>query len=291
MPALQRLLSVVLTLRYDAIVPYGEFSGRRAQRLFFDLLRTTSPALVSASHDDNSPLVYSISSLIYTANNVYWLRVASAEPRLVAALGDLTARPLPPPFLTAQTSGHEWARDEQLDPVIQRIWRKPAPANILLDIHSPTSFHSLGLYRPQPDPVLIFRSLFGRWRQFGLRVDDFTPDAELWELYTQYHLTLRSAQRLSLHSIDHKKGDPIPAFSGILHLHRTGHNAALWQTARRSFERYDAHLLEQAERLRARRDDLARWVHLLAYLAFYSGVGVKTGWGMGMARLVQPGEL
>lgn len=283
---MQRLISVVFTLRYDAIVPYGEFSGRRAQRLFFDLLRTVAPALVDASHDDNSPLIYSISSLIYMADNVYWMRVASAEPRLVAALAEICAQPLSPPFLTARTSEHEWARDEQLDAIVRRIWRRPPPATLLLDIHSPTSMHSLGLYRPLPDPPLLFRSLFQRWRQFGLAVPAFTPDAALWELYTQYHLGLQDAQRLTLHSIDHKKGEPIPAFSGILQVRRYGHSVALWQTARRNFERYDAHLLEQAERIRARRDDLARWVHLLAYLAFYSGIGVRTGWGMGMARLL-----
>ena len=292
---MNHLLSVVFILHYPAMIPYGEFSGRRAQRLFFDVLRKTNRALVDTSHDENSPLVYSISSLIYTGDDTYWMRVATTEPRLVIALENICNLALPRTFhqtgtnkqwtlLAVQRDGHEWAGHAQLNHLIDHTWDNPPPPEILLDVHTPTSVRSLGLYRPHPDPVLLFRSLFDRWRHAGLSVPQFTPDPALWDIYTQYHLSLLDAKRLALHMIDHKKGESIPAFTGILHIKRHRHNAALWQTARRNHDRYDTALLEQAERIRARHDDLARWVHLLAQLAFYSGVGIKTGWGMGMVR-------
>ena len=286
---MDRLLSLVFTLRYDGIVPYGEFSGRRAQRIFFDALRTVDPALVNPSHDDNNPLTYSIGDMIYMGDHHFWIRIASAEPRLVAALAKLRDLALPRRFetwelLDVHSDQHEWAHEETLEALIHRTWQQSPPTTLLLDIHSPTSVRSMGLYRPHPDPVLLFRSLFDRWRHAGLSVPQFTPDPALWDIYTQYHLSLLDAKRLALHMIDHKKGESIPAFTGILHIKRHRHNAALWQTARRNHDRYDTALLEQAERIRARHDDLARWVHLLAQLAFYSGVGIKTGWGMGMVR-------
>lgn len=282
------LVSLVVILKYEQIVPYGEFSGRRAERFFFDMVRVTNPKLVTWAHDNQTAGLYVVSQLYYMQDNTYWMRVATVDEQIQQALEYFTD---PYVFdtwqlLDVKQSDHEWAQQETIQDIIQHIWSQHPSTNLFIDIASPTSVKSQGVYRPFPDPILLFRSLYERWHKLRLQVSQYTPPSDMWELFIQHYIAFIACPNLKIITVDHKRGEPVVAFTGTIHLQLWANNPSLRQTAQRRFDNYDATLHDKLHHIDNYKHDLYRWVHLLTRLGFYSGVGVKTGWGMGMIRAI-----
>lgn len=278
-----------MVLKYEQIVPYGEFNGRRAEKLFFDIVRVNNPKLVNVLHDSNTAGLYAVSQLYYMQDNTYWIRIATTDEQTIQALKTFTA---PYAFETWSVldilwAEHDWVRYETVTDVIERVWLQQPKRDLFVEVASPTSIKSQGILRAFPDPILLFRSLYERWHKLGLKVEYYTPPTDIWELFIQHYIMFRACPNLKIVHIDHKHNDPVVvAFIGSIHLQLLNHNTSLHKSAQRKFEHYDATLKQKLEHINDHKQDLYRWVHLLAHLGFYSGVGVKTGWGMGMMRVI-----
>ncbi len=268
----------LLNLRSVTIPPPG---GQHAHAAFFDIVREVDPVLSQVLHDNHgkgvrqpftlSPLMGlpRVRSPVIHLREGWecWLRVTMLnEPLFRTFLEyfmDGDGRRLPHIRLgdahfavteiLVTPGSHPWAGFTALEALQHRL-QEPPPASFGFELHSPTSF-SLGDGKIEtvPHPRLVFGNLASAWR--ALTGEDLVREVEQ---YAESHL------RLVTHRLERKA--------------LTLHNRPQLGVVGRVEYRFDP----------AEDTPLARTLHLLAELAFYTGLGRKTAQGMGMTRCFYP---
>ena len=157
-------------------------------------------------------------------------------------------------------SEHPWAGMTEMGALFESAWEAAGaePGRVWLNFHSPTTFelseNRWGNWMHLPVPRLVFRNLRTRTREC-------TPIAELpiaeEEDIIDNHIALGQFRQISSHMLPFQK-------HGFRRAGFTGECEFL----------FDRDLSEPAR----------VWLHLLANLAFYSGVGRETTRGMGQVR-------
>lgn len=139
--------------------------------------------------------------------------------------------------------------------------------------------------RPFPDPVLVFRLLYERLLKLdGLHLP-FTPEVAYLETFAQYYVEIADYE---IHCVEVEMKGPTKAFCGAVTYHVLETNDAFEKRARmRRDKQGDGSLIAAWEDIRQHHGQYARLLNLLAHFAFYSGVGSKTGQGLGMVRMIE----
>lgn len=274
------LRSVVFVLRYRTAFRSDKYMGGAAHKLGLSLIGLLDPALSTQLHDHNGLLPLTISDLFQSDAHHHWMRITALRDDVAAVLVALAEQPdfcrEVDGWRVVQTLSrdHDWSGAAVPAQLVREHWR--SVPRLTLEFASPTSFKSVGLYRPLPEPGLVFKSLYERWRSLVDVALPFSPDVALLEAFA------RDMVSIEHHAITFsqvaKKGAVIPAFRGIVTYRIVKDNAALAQR--------DSALYEQ---FRQQHHDYASLLHLLATFSFYSGVGIKTAQGMGMTRPVSAG--
>lgn len=145
-------------------------------------------------------------------------------------------------------SSHSWAGFTSIEDLQKRL-DDPPPESIIFELHTPTSFKTGNIIELIPYPKLAFGNLATAWKNLSGE-----NHVETIEKYAQNNL------RLMLHRLDRR--------ALVLH-----NQPQLGSTGK-------------VEYLFIKPEDtlMARYINLLAGLAFYSGLGRKTAQGMGMCR-------
>ena len=276
-------LSVVVVLRYRAAFRSDKYMGGAAHKLGLSLIRLYDPALSKYLHNHNGRLPVTISDLFQSDAHHHWMRITALRQDVAAALAALTEHPGTWrdvdvdgwSVVQALSHHHDWCGAAVPAQFVGEHWRQVS--SLTLEFASPTSFRSVGLYRPLPEAGLVFKSLYERWCDLVSVGLPFTPEAHMFEAFAR---DMVSIGRYDLRFVEvGKKGAVIPAFQGVVTYRIEKDNAAL---AKR-----DPALYEQ---LRQQHSAYASLLHLLARFSFYGAVGIKTSQGMGMARLLEVNE-
>lgn len=269
------LRSAVFVLRYDRAFRSDKYMGRAAQAIALHLLSEVDPALSAEMHNHNGYLPMTVSDLFQSDSHHHWLRLTTLRPDLDAALCRLAEREhlTYDGWTVAQTllTHHDWCRAETLPDLVRDQWRPPR--QLTLEFASPTTFKSGGLYRPLPDPPLVFKSLYERWQKLAGADLPLLPGREALEAFTRDFVTI-SDYRLQFVDVPLKRGS-LPAFRGRVTYRCERHNP---DAEKRDPDQYAA--------LIAQRDSYLSLLNLLAHFGFYAGAGNKTAQGMGMLRPV-----
>ncbi|NWF70875.1 MAG: CRISPR system precrRNA processing endoribonuclease RAMP protein Cas6 [Chloroflexi bacterium] len=205
-----------------------------------------------------------------------WLRVSALRADVGAALEAYAAR-MPaqieidrqPWIVTQLVWDDDWSGRSTYPALSRPHIYAPPPGALRLHFAAPTAFHSGGLNFPLPDPRLVFGSLAQRWAAFSPLP---LPD-ELNEFVT--HFVALGRFNLESHLLRFKQGSR--------HIGFCGHVRYLILPENPKLSKNDP---ARAAALAQKHDDLARALALLTDFAFYSGVGIKTTTGMGLARPV-----
>lgn len=269
------LLSAVFVLRYGRAFRSDKHMGRAAHKLALSLIGQANAALADALHNHDGLLPITISDLFQSDSHHHWLRITALRSDVTGAVLALVGRDDLHvdgwTVVQGMAVQHDWSGSTHPDDLLRDRWQ---PVRTLkLEFASPTSFRSVGLYRPLPEPGLVFKSLYERWRGLMDTALPFSPDPADLETFAS-HLVSLDYHRVSGVRVSMKHGH-IPAFRGTAHYLFERENTAL---AKRDPELY--------ARLHTQRGEYASLLNLLAHFGFYSGVGIKTAQGMGMLRLV-----
>jgi len=266
-------LSVVLVGRaeQETLVPAG--TGYAVYAWLLEELRCRNGVLAAAIHDASGLKPVTVSSLrgdmlgdgtgmLRTRpGGTVWLRVTAMEPAieagvwevLAAAVGgvvELHGLRLHPLRAARAPDEHPWAAHADYPTLFDGALASPPPEVLELEFASPTTFRSGGHNLPLPVPVLVWRSLVQRWNRFSpIQLGEFQRVLEEGVRVQRYVLRTH-------------------------HLNAGGHGEVGF-TGRVAFD------------LRGVRDPLVRRAAgALAHFALYAGVGAKTVFGFGQARLV-----
>nr|PZN51659.1 MAG: hypothetical protein DIU68_16095 [Chloroflexota bacterium] len=251
-----------------------------------DIIARANPELAVRLHEGHDVRPYTASGLFYagSAQPVWgelqpgeqvWLRLTALNRDVAAAL-DAFARQIPQhveinrtPWVVedAVWDGHLWAGRTSYAALIHESMTAPPSNRIPLDFATPTAFHRAGLNVPLPLPDLVFGSLSTRWTAFtGAALAEELP------AFIQHRVVV-SRHRIETQLLHFKQGSKQVGFVGQVTFEITRRS--------RELETSDPAL---AARLDAGHDDLTRTLGLLARFSRYSGIGIKTTSGMGMAR-------
>lgn len=270
------LLSAVFVLSYERAFRSDKYMGRAAHKLALDLIAQVNPALSRELHNHDGLLPLTISDLFQSDTHHHWLRMTALRADVAAVLEKLVAAH--PGQLRsdgwvveqALISHHDWCGSAAAADLIRDCWQ---PVRVLtVQFATATTFKSVGLYRPLPEPALVFRSLYERWQQLMGLALPFAPESTALEVFTRDLVSIDD-YTLEFVSVPMKQGI-IPAFRGRVSFRVERQNAAL---AKRDPDLYS--------RLLTQHTQYASLLNLLAHFGFYSGVGIKTAQGMGMMRL------
>jgi CRISPR-associated endoribonuclease Cas6 len=268
----------VFVLRYHKAFRSDKYMGGAAHKLGLSLIGLIDPALSEELHNHDGRLPITISDLFQSDAHHHWLRVTALRDDVAAALVSLTEQPDTGcdidgwTVVRALSSHHDWCGADVPAAFIETHWQPCT--RLTLEFASPTSFRSVGLYRPLPEAGLVFKSLSERWSELVNVRLPFTPPAERVEAFARDMVTIRHYDIRFVEVA--KKGAALPAFQGVVTYQLERDNSAL---ARR-----DPALYAQ---FREQHRAYASLLHLLARFSFYGGVGIKTAQGMGMARLLE----
>lgn len=263
---------IQLTCQNSAVLPRS--GGQYGHAVLLDIVRSVDAQLAQALHDADRRNPFTVSPLFDlppASQGVVavrpgwrcWMRVTILDEKLfqtfIARFLYGNARPslrlgeasfLVTEILTTPGS-HAWAGYTTLEELRARLEQFP-PARFELQLETPTAF-SLGGSRVATLPLaeLVFANLGRAWQRLGGE-DQVKPLRQ----YCQENL-LVGAYDLKTQA---------------MHL----------------FNRPQLGAVGRVEYVRLEREDCpeARWLGLLADLAFYTGVGRKTGMGMGQCRRV-----
>jgi CRISPR/Cas system endoribonuclease Cas6 (RAMP superfamily) len=280
------------------------FLGRMAQRLFLLMLNQAGyEALAQRLHDLNTALPYTVSDLFMDGDQHPWMRATGLNAELCQALQGLVQR-LPgqvlevPPRDSADEnvwtvrieavvmSQHEWAANTTYDSFIRQAWVKPKNDCLTLDFMTPTALKSVGVYRPFPQPTLVFRLLYERWLKLNAVPLPSQPEMAYLEAFTDYLIEIADYE-IACGSTPQKKGQTT-TFYGWITCHVLAGNDDFRKRAETQLAKTgDSTLLLMYEDIRKHREQYTALVHFLAAFAFYSGVGSYTGQGMGMTRTLE----
>jgi CRISPR-associated endoribonuclease Cas6 len=201
-----------------------------------------------------------------------WIRIVGLNSELLADFTQPVVKELDGAawsldgFLT-DTAAHPWSGRTTYLALAKQAEDAPLPEKIVFEFASPTAFRSRGNTVPLPIPALVFGSLTERWNAFGpFRLSDLL--SQFVEQQVVVHRYEAETRILTF-----KQGSYQVGFVGRVTFEVLPRN--------RSLENANPTL---APALAAEYENLARAVGLLADFAFYSGIGMKTAQGMGMAR-------
>ncbi|MBE2196842.1 MAG: CRISPR system precrRNA processing endoribonuclease RAMP protein Cas6 [Anaerolinea sp.] len=276
------MLSLVLRVQptHDDEIP--GWTGRAAQAWFLDALRQLDPALSQTVHDESGLKPFTVSSLMGTGREAliwlrrdqsYRLRITTLHPDLTRLVLNgllpqwlshgLTLHDQPFRVLAAVTDPAEelWAGQTTYADLFSRVglnpFRRELPRTLHFVFGAPTAFNKtvgdsgVKMQINLPQPELVFGSLIERWKRYAgieLHPDLLTFVREcVMVVYHQIETQRVSFERAS-------KG-AVTGFVG-----RVGYQVA---------------------------NGDAFWMRQLATLgayALYSGVGIRTGMGLGQVR-------
>ncbi|QPC80539.1 CRISPR system precrRNA processing endoribonuclease RAMP protein Cas6 [Phototrophicus methaneseepsis] len=270
------LIAAVFVLKYkERFHSGGKYMGRAAHKLGLGLLGEVAPELAQRLHDTNAMLPLTVSDLFQSDAQHHWLRMTGLNAEVVSAIETAANQPgLAVDDWTvaaAMTRMHDWSGVSSITDLLREGWQNQR--EIRLHFETATAIKSKGLYRPLPDPTLIFKSLFERWKALVAAELPYRPSTEAWDLFLLYGVSVRDYQT-RLVQVPMKQA-MIPAFCGDVSYGVEPPTRALKRLAEQ-----DALAAEVV----AHYDDLCCLLNLLTDFGFYSGVGIKTAQGMGMMR-------
>jgi len=301
------LCSAVFVFRTPRGLPSDQFLGRAAYKLFLEMLHQLSrlttdsqySILADELHNMNTVLPFTVSDLFHSSGDYYWFRVTGLDARLCDVLQlmvDLfTGQTInvPPrenvneqPWLvrveTALLSYHDWAGQTTADELIHTHWNKQPATVLTLDFMTPTFLKSVGVYRPFPEPALVFKLLYERLLKLK-RGLPFHPETAHLEGFAEYLVSVTDYQVHGAQLEVLKKR--ALAFYGVVTYSILRQNSDFQKRADTRLKRdRDTAFMALCEDVTAHQDQYSRLVNVLAAFAFYSGVGSQTGQGMGMVR-------
>jgi CRISPR/Cas system endoribonuclease Cas6 (RAMP superfamily) len=131
----------------------------------------------------------------------------------------------------------------------------------------------------------VFRLLYERLLMLdGLHLP-FAPEVATLETFAQYYVEMAD---YDLNCVEVMMKRPTKAFCGAVTYHVLETNDAFEKRARTRRDQHgDGSLIAAWEDIHRNHGQYGRLVNLLAHFAFYSGVGSKTGQGMGMVRPIE----
>jgi CRISPR-associated endoribonuclease Cas6 len=299
------LCSAVFILRPQRMFPaQHRFLGRMAQKLFALMLnRTGYEVLAKDLHKLNAALPFTISDLFMNGNQHYWMRITGLTPELCHVIQHLVER-LPGQMLEVPPrdsgdeaawkvrieagvmSQHEWTGNATYSGFVQQAWLKPADNRLTLDFMTPTALKSVGVYRPFPQPTLVFRLLYERWLKLNAVPLPLQPEVTYLEAFTDYLIEIADYE-LACASTPQKSGQTTTFYGWITYYLLSGNDDFCKRAETQQAKNGDTSLLLIYEDIRKHREQYASLVHFLGAFAFYSSLGSYTGQGMGMARKVE----
>ena len=179
------LTAAVLVLQYKDPFRSGEkYMGRAAQKIALGLMARHNPTLVDDLHDQNSVMPLTISDLFQSDAHHHWLRMTATRPDAVTLVNetanDLNGRYDGWRIVHGLTSLHDWAGQTTADQLRRDHWTPQR--RLKLQFETLTAIKRKGLYRPFPEPDLVFKSLYERHQQL-ITIDlPYLPDRELFDL-------------------------------------------------------------------------------------------------------------
>ncbi len=255
--------------RQDLVLEPGH--GKAIHGMFYDLLRRLDPELSASLHQGEGVRPFTLSPFLESRRwravrrakkgDVLVWRCTLLHDRLVQRLQSAWLPPGPAPefsFLGSRLRVHRLL----MSPENSRGWANvTSPGELMngcqssrrfeMEFFTPTAFRRGDHDLPLPLPELVFGSYLQRARKLF-------PDPEIPAELTHQLPELVYLARHNIRSA--------PFFSGSSKV--TG------------FVGTAEFVIPQKAP-----DELARWIHWLAHLAFYLGTGRKTTMGMGMTRL------
>lgn len=277
-------LVIRLTAQKSGNMPATQ--GHLAHAAFLDILRQVDPAVSQAIHDNkNGRKPFTISplhgyghgragKLHVKAGQEGWLRVTLLDPALfhtfISHFLQGSTRPVIRleniPFhvseILTSPNSHSQAGTVNLQH-LQHKWETMADLSphltIPMNFRTPTAFSLRnGRFRHMhilPDPALVFGELAGYWERLA---DNSPISRDAVREFAAYG-TVVSRHRIQTHMVQFRKSKQI-GFAGIVHF-----------------------LIQDKEN-----QPMVRYLNQLADLAFYTGIGSKTGQGMGqLTRIAQ----
>jgi len=272
---MKSLVAAVFVLSYERAFRSDRYLGRAAHKLALELIARVNPALSEELHHHDGLMPLTVSDLFQSDTHHHWLRLTALREDVAAVLQKLVeadARHIRVDgwqVEQAVMSQHDWCGSAAPADLIDEHWQ--AERSLTLKFETATSFKSVGLYRPVPEPALVFKSLYERWQRLIGVALPFAPQPAALEAFARDLLSIED-YALEFVAVPMKQG-VIPAFRGRVKYHIERQNGAL---AKRDPDVYPRLLAQHAE--------YASLLHLLAHFGFYAGVGIKTAQGMGMMR-------
>ncbi len=263
--------------------------GRAVQQLALSIVRQQDrarqriPPLSDQIHDTHELKPYAVSGLLQPdrASPVHgpvkpgdraWIRIVGLNSELLADFTQPVVQELDGAawsldgFFT-DTTAHPWSGQTTYLALVKQAEDAPLPEKIDFEFASPTAFRSRGNTVPLPIPALVIGSLIERWNNFGpFRLPDLLTQFVEQQVVVHHYET-------ETRILTFKQGSYQVGFIGRVTFEVLPRNRSL-QDANPTL----------ARALAAEYENLARAAGLLADFAFYSGVGMKTAQGMGMAR-------
>lgn len=271
-----RLVAAVFVLRYKEAFRSGEkYLGRAAHKLALGILEQVQPELSAQLHEQNEIMPITVSDLFQSDAHHHWMRITGLNPDVTHALeAAANLHNIQYDGWTVQaalTRMHDWSGVTTIEALVNDGWKHER--TIKLHFETATAIKSKGLYRPLPDPTLIFKSLYERWKAL-MAVDlPYMPSTEVLDTFLLYGVSIRNYYTRPVHIP--MKHAAIPAFRGDVTYFLEAPTKSLNRLAET-----DPHAAEAL----ARYDELGCLLNLLTDFGFYSGVGIKTAQGMGMMR-------
>jgi len=299
------LCSAVFVLRPQRMFSAEHrFWGRMAQRLFLLMLNHAGyEALAVKLHGLNAALPYTVSDLFLNGSQYTWMRVTGLNAELCQALKQMVDQ-LPGQILevpprdsadeavwtvrveAAVMSQHEWAGSATYSSFVQQAWMKPRNNRLTLDFMTPTALKSVGVYRPFPQPTLVFRRLYERWLKLDAVPLPFQPEVAYLEAFTDYLIEIADYE-IACASTPQKRGQTTTFYGWINYQLLSGNDDFRKRAKTQETKNGATSLLLMYEGIRKQREQYAALIHFLAAFAFYSGLGSYTAQGMGMVRKVE----
>ena len=281
---LPELAALVVHVRCERATRITMHLGRAIQFIALNAIQQVDPELSTRLHDGHGAKPYAVSGLLrpdgtpvhgnIEVGETAWFRIVGLSAEVCHALDAFAAAP--PQFIEIDkrpwsiqsvTWSHPWAsRTSYHQLVTQHQSTRPAK-RFPLEVLSPAAFHSMGTNMPFPLPVLVFQSLFLRWREFCAipLPDEFMVWVESFVMLSRF--------RGETEMLAFKQGSKQVGFTGEVQFTIATKNEAL----ARSEPDLNAFLSVQHSQFH-------RIASMLIAFSFYSGIGIKTTSGMGMVR-------
>lgn len=299
------LCSAVFILRPQRMVATEHrFLGRMVQRLFLLMLNHAGhEPLAVKLHGLNAALPYTVSDLFMNGSQHTWMRVTGLNSELCHVIQYLVEW-LPGQILevpprdsadeaawtvrveAAVMSQHEWAGNATYSGFVQQAWLKPADNRLTLDFMTPTALKSVGVYRPFPQPTLVFRLLYERWLKLNAAPLPLQPEVTYLEAFTDYLIEIADYE-IACASTPQKNGQTTTFYGWITYHLLSGNDDFSKRAETQQTKRDDPNLMMIYRDIQQQLEQYAALVHFLGAFAFYSSLGSYTGQGMGMARKVE----